>query len=210
MAKRRLPIGVQTLREIREDNCYYVDKTQYALRLVQSGKYFLLSRPRRFGKSLFLDTLKELFEGNQSLFVGLSAHDHWDWSVRYPVVLLDFAGGDFQHPDALRSSTERQLRALEGSAQLERSSELAVDRLHDLIAGLHDQTGRRVVVLVDEYDKPILDALEKPELARANRDHLRGLYAVIKACDRHIRFCFLTGCEQVLQSQPVLRSEQSQ
>ena len=125
--------------------------------------------------------------------MGLAAHDHWDWSVRCPVVLLDFAGGDFQHSDALRSSTERQLRALERAARLERSSEQAADRLHDLIAGLHSQTGQRVVVLVDEYDKPILDALEKPELAQANRDYLRGLYAVIKSCDRHIRFCFLTG-----------------
>ena len=109
-----------------------------------------------------MDTLRELFEGNQSLFVGLAAHDHWDWSVRYPVGMLDFAGGDFQHPDALRSGSERQLRALEGAAQLERGSELAVDRLHDLIAGLHDQTCPRVVVLVDKYDKPILDALKSP------------------------------------------------
>ena len=193
MAKRRLPIGVQTFREIREDNCYYVDKTGYALRLIREGKSYFLSRPRRFGKSLFVDTLRELFEGNQSLFVGLAAHDHWDWSVRHPVVLLEFAGGNFQHSDALRSSTERQLRTLEGAARLERSSEQAADRLHDLIAGLHSQTGQRVVVLIDEYDKPILDALEKPKLAQANRDLLRGLYAVIKSCDRHIRFCFLTG-----------------
>ena len=196
MAKRRLPIGVQTFREIREDNCYYVDKTGYALRLVRDGKSYFLSRPRRFGKSLFVDTLRELFECNQSLFVGLAAHDQWDWSVRYPVVLFDFAGGDFQHSDALRSSIERQLRALESAARLERSSEQAADRLHDLIAGLHSLTGQRVVVLVDEYDKPILDALERPELARANRDHLRRLYAVIKSCDRHIRFSFLTGVSE--------------
>ena len=95
MTKRRLPIGIQTFREIREENCYYVDKTAYMQRLIDEGKHYFLSRPRRFGKSLFLDTLKELFEGNEPLFEGLYIHDHWDWSVRYPVLCLDFGSGNF-------------------------------------------------------------------------------------------------------------------
>ena len=92
---RRLPIGMQTFREVREQNCYYVDKTAYIERLLDRGKHYFLSRPRRFGKSLLLDTLKELFEANEPLFTGLHIHDTWDWSVRHPVVRLDFAGGSF-------------------------------------------------------------------------------------------------------------------
>ena len=86
MSRRKLPIGIQTFREVREESCYYVDKTPYMRRLVEEGKHYFLSRPRRFGKSLFVDTLKELFEGNEPLFEGLAIHDHWDWSVRYPVL----------------------------------------------------------------------------------------------------------------------------
>jgi hypothetical protein len=88
MTRKKLPIGIQTFREIREDDCYYVDKTGFALRLIQTGKYYFLARPRRFGKSLFLDTLAELFAGNEPLFRGLYIHDHWDWRTRYPVIRL--------------------------------------------------------------------------------------------------------------------------
>jgi hypothetical protein len=93
MTRRALPIGIQTLREIREGNFYYVDKTGFALRLIAEAKYYFLSRPRRFGKSLFLDTLAELFEGNAALFTGLEAEHGWDWSRRYPVMRLSFGGG---------------------------------------------------------------------------------------------------------------------
>ena len=95
MVRRRLPIGIQTFRKVREADCYYVDKTPYIRRLLDEGDCYFLSRPRRFGKSLFLDTLKELFEGNQALFEGLAIHEHWDWSVRHPVVRLSFGSGDF-------------------------------------------------------------------------------------------------------------------
>ena len=193
MAKRRLPIGIQTFREIRESNCYYVDKTGYALRLAEEGKHFFLSRPRRFGKSLFIDTLQELFGGRRELFEGLEAYDRWDWSVSYPVVRLDFGGGDFTQPEELLASLGKQLDRIEEQAKLERRYDTGPGRLADLLERLHDQAGQRVVVLVDEYDKPILDALGEPELARAHRDYLRGLYGMIKVCDAHIRFCFLTG-----------------
>ncbi len=93
MTRKILPIGIQTFREIRERDCYYVDKTGYALELIEQGKYFFLSRPRRFGKSLFLDTLGELFAGNEPLFRGLWAHPRWDWGRRYPVIRLSFAEG---------------------------------------------------------------------------------------------------------------------
>ena len=193
MAKRRLPIGIQTFREIRESNCYYVDKTGYAVRLAEEGKHFFLSRPRRFGKSLFLDTLQDLFAGRQELFEGLEAYTRWDWSVSYPVVRLDFAGGDFTQPGELLASLGQQFDRIEELAKLQRRYDTGPRRFVDLFHRLHQQTGQRVVVLVDEYDKPILDALQEPDLARANRDYLRGLYGMIKTCDAHIRFCFLTG-----------------
>ena len=189
----KLPIGIQTFREIREKGYYYVDKTDHARRLVEGGKYYFLSRPRRFGKSLLVDTLQELFEGNEELFRGLAVHGEWDWSARHPVVRLDFSGGEFGDPDGVREDVEDQLEATERLAGLEASPVRASIRFRRLIRTLHERTGQQVVVLVDEYDKPILDALSKPEVAWANRDFLRSLYGAIKACDRHLRFVFLTG-----------------
>ena len=113
MTRRRLPIGMQTLREVREEHCYYVDKTAYVERLLNEGKHYFLSRPRRFGKSLFLDTLKEFFEGNQALFAGLHIHDRHDWSKRHPVVRLSFGGGNFKDPDLLEANVMEQLAAAE-------------------------------------------------------------------------------------------------
>ena len=101
MTRRKLPIGIQTFRTIREEGCYYVDKTGYAKRLADEGSRYFLSRPRRFGKSLFLDTLKELFEGSEDLFRGLAVHDGWDWSARHPVIRLSFGAGDFRQPGYL-------------------------------------------------------------------------------------------------------------
>ena len=193
MTRRRLPIGIQTFREIREENCYYVDKTAYIRRLLEEGKHYFLSRPRRFGKSLFLDTLKELFEGSEALFEGLAIRDRWDWSLRHPVLHLSFGSGHFQRPEDLRTEVMDRLKAMEDKAAVTAWHDGASSRFRHLIEALHERTGQRVVVLVDEYDKPILDALEAPEVARENRDYLRGLYAVIKDSDAHIRFTFLTG-----------------
>ena len=185
MTKRRLPIGIQTFRKIREENCYYVDKTAHIRRLIEEGKHYFLSRPRRFGKSLFLDTLKELFEGNEPLFEGLHIHDHWDWSVRYPVLRFDFSSGNYQGPDDLRKEVAVQLDALENEAKVSPRDENASARLRHLMKVLHERSGQRVVLLVDENDKPILDALAVPEVARANRDFLHSLYATTKDCDGH-------------------------
>ena len=191
--KRRLPIGIQNFREIREDDCYYVDKTAYVRRLLDEGKHYFLSRPRRFGKSLFLDTCKELFEGNEPLFAGLDIHPYWDWSVRSPVLCLSFGSGNFKRPDDLRAEVMDRLEALGEEAGVPARYNTASARFQHLIRTLRKRTGQRVAVLIDEYDKPILDALEEPEVARANRDFLRGLYAVIKDSDADIRFSFITG-----------------
>ena len=191
-ARRKLPIGIQTFREIREDGCYYVDKTGFIRQLVEGGKHYFLSRPRRFGKSLLLDTIKELFEGREALFRGLTIHDRWDWERQHPVLRLDFGSGDYEQPDWLAEDTAAQLVPIEKQASIAGSGS-APARLRQLIARLHENSGQRVVVLVDEYDKPILDALGTPQVARANRGFLRGLYSVIKSCDAHIQFTLLTG-----------------
>ena len=193
MSRRRLPIGIQTFSKLREQDCYYVDKTPYIAQLLDGGTHYFLSRPRRFGKSLFLDTLKELFEGNQELFEGLRIHDRHDWSQRHPVVRLDFGRGNFKDPDLLEANVMEQLAAAERRTGVATEYLTAPGRFAYLLEALHERTGQRVAVLVDEYDKPILDALEDPEAARTNRDYLRGLYGVIKSCDAHVRFTFLTG-----------------
>ena len=193
MPRRRLPIGIQTFREIRKDDCYYVDKTAFLRRLLDEGKHYFLSRPRRFGKSLFLDTCKELFEGNEPLFEGLHIHERWDWSVRHPVVRLSFGTGDFTKPGSLQADLADQLTAIERRAGVVSESATAPRRLAFLLEALHGRSGQPAAVLIDEYDKPILDALETPELARAHRDFLRGFYATIKDSDADIRFSFLTG-----------------
>ena len=193
MTKRKLPIGIQNFREIRDEGCYYVDKTAYAQRMVKGGKHYFLSRPRRFGKSLFLDTLKELFEGNEPLFRGLDIHDHWDWSVRHPVLRLSFGAGNFRESGYLHTNLMAQLDAAGQRAGVGSDHATATERFGHLVEALHEQSGQRVAVLVDEYDKPILDALDVADVARANRDYLRGLYATIKDRDADIRFTFLTG-----------------
>ena len=195
VTKRRLPIGIQTFREIREEGYYYVDKTAYARRLAgDAGKHYFLSRPRRFGKSLFVDTLKELFEGAEPLFRGLAVHDDWDWSKRHPVVRLSFGGGNFKQRGFLEETAAAQIDDVAARAGVGAGGPASAPvRLRRLIEALSARAGARVAVLVDEYDKPILDALDEPRTARANRDGLRGLYSTIKDCDAWIEFTFITG-----------------
>ncbi len=178
-------------------DCYYVDKTDHVRRLVERGKYYFLSRPRRFGKTLLVDTLQKLFEGSEELFRDLAVHGKWDWSARHPVVRLSFGRGHFVVPDGVRITVERQLAAAERRAGLEPGPVEASNRFGELIEALHERTGQQAVVLVDEYDKPILDALGDRELARANRDFLRSLYGAIKDCDEQLRFVFLTGVSKL-------------
>lgn len=194
MPRKLLPIGIQTFRKIREGGYYYVDKTGFALRLIEEGSHYFLSRPRRFGKSLFLDTLAELFSANEALFEGLEAQGRWDWGQRYPVIRLSFGSG------VIRSRAELDRRILELLGRNQQALGVAcgnsgdiVGCLNELIEAAHAVTGARAVVLVDEYDKPILDNLTDPETAREMRDGLRNLYSVLKDADAHLRFVFLTG-----------------
>ena len=192
-SRKKLPIGIQTFREIREDDYYYVDKTPMALRLIQEGKYYFLSRPRRFGKSLFLDTLAELFEGNRDLFGGLAAAHQWDWSRRFPVIRLSFADGVLANRAELDAKIEELLEENAARLQVELRQSTISGRFRFLIRAVQARVGERVVVLVDEYDKPVLDNITDQETARVMRDGLRNFYSVIKGADAHIRFAFLTG-----------------
>ena len=193
MARKKLPIGIQTFREIREDDCYYVDKTGFALKLIEEGKYYFLSRPRRFGKSLFLDTLAELFAGNEPLFRGLYAQDRWKWSRPSPVIRLSFGGGVLKSRLELEQKIRELLDINQMALDLRCEQPTTSGCFGELIRNAHAATRERVVVLVDEYDKPILDNLTAPDVARELRDGLRNLYSVIKDSDAHIRFALLTG-----------------
>ncbi len=192
--RRKLPIGIQSFRTIRERDCYYVDKTPLIRNLVDQGDFYFLSRPRRFGKSLLVDTLRSLFEGSEELFRGLSIHSHWDWSVQHPVVRLSF-DGKYNEPGEIEGDIIEQLESIERRHDLvpANSSDTGSRRLRNILDRLHHATGQQVVVLVDEYDKPILDVLGDPDLARKNRDYLRGFYGIIKGSAEHVRFVLVTG-----------------
>jgi hypothetical protein len=190
--KKKLPIGIQTFAKIREAEYYYVDKTNFVLTLIEQGSHYFLSRPRRFGKSLFLDTLKELFEGNEPLFRGLYAHDRWNWQITYPVIKISFGGGVLVSRYDLEDTLDGQLASYE--ADYGGNPKLSLRRrFANLIKAMHLQSGQRVVILVDEYDKPILDRIEEPDVAREIREGLKDFYAVIKDSDTHIHFAFLSG-----------------
>jgi hypothetical protein len=197
LPRRKLPIGIQSFREIREEDHYYVDKTGLAIDLITSGKHYFLSRPRRFGKSLLLDTFKALFEGERSLFTGLAAETRWDWTRRYPVIRLSFADGVAQTPTALDHRIRRNLRVNRVALGLPAPADLPPDdlagNLADLIEQAHDKFGAPAVVLIDEYDKPILDNITDRKMATVMRDGLRNLYSVLKGADAHLKFVFITG-----------------
>ncbi len=140
-----------------------------------------------------MDTLKELFEGNKTLFQGLVAQDQWDWSIHYPVLRFSFGGGKFTDTQGLLNTLNTQLRHLEQHFDIHQQFEDMGGRFADLIVQLQHKTALPVVILIDEYDKPILDALDYPDVAKTNRDFLRGFYGIIKDYDAHIKFSFLTG-----------------
>ena len=190
---KKLPIGIQTFSEIRQENHVYVDKTGIALQLIENGKYYFLSRPRRFGKSLFVSTLQALFEGRKELFTGLAAENNWDWSKQYPVINISFAGVartvEEMKQDIYNILTDNQ----EYLGISCRNPEDIGGCFRELIKKSYQKHNRKVVILVDEYDKLILDNLDQTEIALQAREILRDLYTTIKGCDEFIKFAFLTG-----------------
>lgn len=191
---KTLPLGINTLSSIRFNDMVYIDKTEIAWRLVRMpGRYFL-SRPRRFGKSLFVDTLKEIFEGNQVLFEGLYIHEKWDWSITYPVIKIDFASGTLQNREDLDKRIWEILRQNQSRLGVECHEKADLPGyLENIILNAYKKYDQRVVILVDEYDKPILDNIDNPEIAAQMREGLKNLYSVFKGQDAHIHFVFMTG-----------------
>ena len=191
-ARRRLPIGIRSFRGIREGNYYYVDKTAYLRDLLDGGRHYCLSRPPAFGKSLFLDTCKELFEGNEPLFRGLDIHSDWDWTVRHPVLRISLAGGAHT-PDALYTSLMAQFDAIERRWDVTAGHRSLSTRLAVLVEAVSRKAGRSVVVLVDDYDRPVMEVLGTSARARAILNRLIGVYSVIKDLGASVRFSFFVG-----------------
>jgi hypothetical protein len=190
----KLPIGIQTFSDIREQGYLYVDKTREIHRLISNGKVFFLSRPRRFGKSLLISTLEAIFKGEKALFEGLYIEDKIDWNERYPVITLDWSSISHTSAGQMEEGTAIYLGNIAAFHDITLNQKLAANRFEELLTALHQKTGRQVVVLIDEYDMPILDALGKPdETIDEIRQFLQSFYKVLKAADRHLRFVFLTG-----------------
>jgi hypothetical protein len=189
-----LPTGQQDFAEIRQKKQVYVDKTAFIYRILSTKQvFFFLSRPRRFGKSLLVNTFKELFLGRKELFEGLYIYDKIAWEA-YPVLHFDFSNLGFREI-GLRPAIDRRLEELACSYQVNLSSEAIGLKFAELMRKLHEQTGKQVVILIDEYDKPITDVLEvgKNEKSLEHRELLRSFYGVVKGSSAHIHFFFLTG-----------------
>lgn len=191
---QKYPIGQQDFKGIREGNFTYVDKTRYISMLIEGNKYYFLGRPRRFGKSLFLSTMKYFFLGERDLFKGLYIDNHdWNWE-EYPVIHIDLNGADYtERKETLREKLDQQFRYVEEKYDLRESFENYAIRFEYLITELYKKTGRQVVVLVDEYEKPVLDAIDLKELSETYREFLRGFYGVLKSLDQYLKIVFLTG-----------------
>ena len=191
---KKLPIGIQTFKDIRSDDYIYIDKTEIALDIVKSYRYVFLSRPRRFGKSLFLDTLRNIFEGKKELFKGLAIYDKWNWEETYPVIKISF-GGSTKAEELINSiiyNLQQNERALNLQEEIFNREDYAI-YFAELIEAAYNRYNQKVVILIDEYDKAILDNIEKVDVAKECREILKRLYTEIKNHDANIRFAFLTG-----------------
>lgn len=190
----RYPSGQSSFEDIRNTNCLYVDKTAYIKRLIDTGKYFFLGRPRRFGKSLFISTLEAFFLGKKQLFDGLDIASYdWTW-VAYPVIHLDFAPASYRENWELEQRINNILEEYERVYNLSSVNPRDIaGRLNKVISRAYEQTGRQVVVLVDEYEKPVIDNLDNEEVRERNRAKLSGFYGVLKSLDAKLKMVFLTG-----------------
>lgn len=192
-AENKYPIGVQSFQEIRQENYTYVDKTMYIHQLVESGKSYFLSRPRRFGKSLLISTVECLFRGKKDLFAGLAIYEmNWDWD-EYPVLNFDLSGKEYTSPVQLDDILHEHLRRWEAEYGYSLEDKSPDERFRTLIRTIFEKTGKRVVILVDEYDQPLLHSITDTELNATFKKKLQAFYAVLKTMDPFIRFAMLTG-----------------
>ena len=196
--ERKLPIGVQDFGSLRRDGFIYVDKTEYIYKLVHTGNQYFLSRPRCFGKSLLLSTLRAYWEGKKELFSGLMIDqleqanpNAW---TSHPVFLFDFDGVNYLKQNAFEEKLSSQLKELEERyLGGQRGGDTLTERFWTVLRGAYEQTGHRCVVLVDESDKPLLDAAGHPELQEHNEVVFNSFFSVLKSCDEYIEFVLMTG-----------------
>ena len=200
MTRKLYPIGIQTFSEIRTNDNLYIDKTAYIYRMANSdGKYFFLSRPRRFGKSLLVSTLLSYFEGRKELFKGLAIDNLENEWAEYPVLHFDLSGGKHQEEDQLNRYLDFILKDNERRFGVECDAVDANVRLANLIASVYKKIGKQVVVLIDEYDAPLLDVVHQDERLESLRHLMRNFYSPLKQCEPMLRFVFLTGITKFSQ-----------
>ena len=190
---KKLPQGISSFSKLIKNDYIYIDKSKHIYNMINEGDVYFLSRPRRFGKSLLVSTFEELFKGNRELFKGLYIYDKWDWSLNYPVIRLDFTKIGHKNPEVLESSLDDFINQKARDYSIELISKNLTSKFAELIEQIHKKTKKEVVILIDEYDKPINNHLDDIELAKKNRDVLRNFYQVLKGNDENIRFLFITG-----------------
>lgn len=189
----KYPIGIQDFEDLQRNGYAYVDKTNFVYKLADEGKYYFLSRPRRFGKSLFLSTLEAYFQGKKELFEGLAIYDlETEWK-KYPIFHIDLNTANFREKDSLYTVLNDYLTTWESKYGTRESEATLTLRFKGVIARAAEKEGCGVVILIDEYDKPILQTLRDPELQAEHRAQLKAFYSVLKTQDRYIKFAFLTG-----------------
>lgn len=189
----KYPIGIQDFEDLQRNGYAYVDKTNFVYKLADEGKYYFLSRPRRFGKSLFLSTLEAYFQGKKKLFEGLAIYDlETEWK-KYPIFHIDLNTANFREKDSLYTVLNDYLTTWESKYGTRESEATLALRFKGVIARAAEKEGCGVVILIDEYDKPILQTLRDPELQAEHRAQLKAFYSVLKTQDRYIKFAFLTG-----------------
>lgn len=189
----KYPIGIQDFEKLRTNGYSYVDKSRFVYKLATEGEYYFLSRPRRFGKSLFLSTLEAYFQGKKELFEGLAIYDlETDWK-KYPIFHIDLNTANFREKDSLYTVLNDYLTTWECKYGTRESEATLALRFKGVIARAAEKEGCGVVILIDEYDKPILQTLRDPELQAEHREQLKAFYSVLKTQDRYIKFAFLTG-----------------
>ena len=193
MSNKIYPIGIQNFEKIRKEGYFYIDKTALVYQLVKTGSYYFLSRPRRFGKSLLISTLEAYFQGKKELFTGLAIEKlEKDW-IQYPILHLDLNIERYDTPESLGNILEKNLAEWEKLYGAEISERTFSLRFAGIIKRACEQTGQRVVILVDEYDKPMLQAIGNQELQKEYRNALKPFYGVLKTMDGCIKFALLTG-----------------